>query len=83
MSAQQEFRFHAPSKPRRMSAAASIIERLKLGPATSHELMRLGGLNYRARVSDARRLGFDIVCRAHPTQDGINLYTLKEARHGA
>jgi biotin operon repressor len=38
----------------------SILRRLQDGPASNHELASIGGLNYRARVSDLRASGWVI-----------------------
>lgn len=77
MSAQQEFRFHAPSKYARTDAQKAILNRLRYAPATSRELMQYSGsLNYRARVSELRKMGAVIECRKSKTIPGVNVYYL-------
>ena len=68
--------FHAPGRPERVSAMNAILELLKEKPRTSSEIAAVGGLNSRARVSDARRAGYNIVVRKHPTKPHTNIYIL-------
>ena len=48
---------HSGSRSRLSDA---ILSRLRVGPAKNAELASLGGLNYRARVSDLRADGWAI-----------------------
>lgn len=77
MSAQMDFRFHAPGKPARTQAQKAILARLRNGPATSKQLADYSGsLNYTARISELRKLGAVIACRKHPSMVGVNVYDL-------
>lgn len=69
--------FHAPGKPARTQAQKAILRLLRYKQATSKELMDYSGsLNYRARISELRKLGAVIECRKHPSIPGVNIYRL-------
>lgn len=70
---------HAPSRPERITATERILELLRVRARTSVELAEVGGLNYRARVSDARRAGAIILCTRHPEKP-VNWYSLVRER---
>jgi len=61
---------------RRASQKQKILARLRQGPATNSELVAMS-LNYRARISDLRADGYDIIC-VQPTDNGVTEYRLKE-----
>lgn len=52
-----------------------ILARLKRGPATARELAGIS-LNYRARISDARKAGYAIACDYH-RNGGLSIYRLE------
>ncbi len=60
--------------PRLTGQNASILERLKRGPATNRELAGIS-LKYTSRVSDLRAAGYRIQCEHGP--GGLNTYTLE------
>jgi len=58
----------------------AILELLRLRPATAKELVILAS-NFRARVSDLRKAGYEIVCRFTRDADTgkkTNIYILME-----
>jgi hypothetical protein len=77
MNDQLQLRFHAPGRPSRMECARKILDRLRQGPATSKQLADYtGAMNWRARISDLRKLGAVILCTRHPRIRNVNVYTL-------
>jgi hypothetical protein len=62
-------------KPRLSSQNSAILERLKRGPATNDELIRLSR-KYTSRISDLREAGFKINCKRGV--GGLNTYTLEQ-----
>jgi len=63
---------------RRVSQKQKMLDRLRLGPATNVELVKIA-LNYRARISDLRLEGYVIVCEQN-RDDGVTVYRLVEAK---
>lgn len=66
-------------KGMRKSRSAKVVALLKLGKATTEELITLIGGEYRPAVSEARADGHNIVCSKYKTGDGrwIFEYTYK------
>lgn len=62
-------------KPRLSGQNSAILERLKRGPATNDELIRLSR-KYTSRISDLRDAGFKINCKRGV--GGLNTYTLEQ-----
>ena len=50
---------------RRETRAQAILARLRRGPASSQELLRVGGLRYGARLLELRRAGHRITTEDH------------------
>lgn len=63
-------------KPRLGRAALAILEQLRSGPATGHDLVPVGGLRYGGRIHDLRQHGYKI--DAEHQHDGVWLYSLVE-----
>lgn len=69
----------APATRRRLSRQAeAMLARLQAGPATNRELVGIG-LNYRARISDLRAAGYDVVVQSHDHGTGLVVYVLRAA----
>lgn len=68
----------AEDKSRTSAQTQRIISRLRSGPATNVELAEIA-LKYTGRISDARKLGYDIKCRREAA--GVTVYWL--AANGA
>ena len=60
---------------KRAGKAEAILERLKRGPATSMDLMQVGGIRYSARVFELRQRGKRITTENH---DDYAVYRLEE-----
>jgi hypothetical protein len=61
----------------RKDSADKILQRLMLGKATKPELVAISGTgSFTARISDLRRLGYDIRCVKH-FKDDITVYELE------
>ena len=60
---------------RRVSQKQKILERLQQGPATNTELVKIA-INYRARVSDLRLDGYDIICKQN-SDNGVTEYYIE------
>lgn len=58
----------------RETRAQRILARLRQGPATSQQLLAVGGLKYGARLLELRRAGHRIVTEEHPE---YAVYTLE------
>jgi hypothetical protein len=52
-----------------------IVERLREGPATARQLLAIA-LNYRARISDARKAGYDVRLVKRDYESGKTQYAL-------
>ena len=55
-------------------STARVLERLKEGPATTHDLLQLGMSRYGARLGELRRLGYKIKTKI--LREGSALYVL-------
>jgi len=66
-------RTHA-EKVRHVGHLERLLVRLKQGPATALDLIQVAGVNYRARVTEARQAGWRIDCERTPTG---NVYHLR------
>ena len=66
---------HPDAVPRLAGQNAAILERLRAGPATNRELAGMA-LNYRARISDLRALGHEILCVDQDHKSGLAFYRL-------
>lgn len=62
---------------KRAGRAAAILERLKSGPATTAELLALGGSGMSSRIRELRDEGYKI--QATPMPEGHALYVLEWA----
>ena len=62
--------------PRLSKQCATMLERLRQGPATNHELARIG-LKYTSRISDLRAAGYDIQIVGKNTETGERTYALR------
>jgi hypothetical protein len=69
----------APPEARHRLAGARlrVLDRLKLGPATTLELIEVGGTRAPARVHELRSLGFDVECETINGERGAYRYALK------
>lgn len=69
----------APAEARHRLAGKrlAVLDRLKLGPATTLELIEVGGTRAPARVHELRSLGFDVECETINGARGSYRYTLK------
>lgn len=65
---------------RRANQCQKILARLKAGPATNRELVEIA-INYRARISDLRAMGYEIVC-VHEQNTGLSIYLLQPEKSG-
>jgi hypothetical protein len=63
-------------KKRLATQTDEIIARLKAGPATNWQLAAIS-LKYTSRVSDARKLGYQIICERSSATKGLTTYSLK------
>ena len=61
----------------RETRAQRILARLQQGPATSQQLLAVGGLRYGARLLELRRAGHKITTEEHPE---YAVYTLEAIR---
>jgi ribosomal protein L32E len=52
-----------------------ILERLRRGDATNHELVKIA-LKYNARISELRDSGYNVVCIENNKSTGIATYRL-------
>lgn len=59
----------------------TILERLKGGRASNRELVGIA-LNYRARLSDLRAIGCEVVNEDHDHASGLSWYRLVSAPEG-
>jgi hypothetical protein len=50
----------------RETRAQRILSRLQRGPATSQQLLQVGGLRYGARLLELRQAGHKITTEEHP-----------------
>jgi len=64
------------SRLRLNSQAQRILELLRQGPATNHELADIS-LKYTSRVSDLRKAGYVIEMVAHDFHTGKTVYELR------
>ena len=60
--------------PRLKGQNAAILERLRRGPATNDELIRISR-KYTSRTSDLRKAGYRITCER--LEGGLTLYRLE------
>ncbi len=65
----------AAAAPRLSRQCAAILERLRRGRTTNASLCGLA-LNYRARVSDLRKHGYDVRCVQQDQVTGLAWYAL-------
>ena len=65
----------AEAKPRLSRQCHAILERLRTGPATNHELAAIA-LKYTGRLSDLRRAGHAIQCYDRNHRTGESRYRL-------
>lgn len=65
----------AASQPRLSRQCQLILDRLRQGPATNHELAGLA-LKYTSRLSDLRKAGYSVTCVAHNRVTGVATYEL-------
>ena len=68
----------------RKSHLDAILTRLRQGPATNVEVGSIGGLNYKARISDIRKMlpsGWVIRCELRRGKGKPNLYHLERWTH--
>ena len=68
---------HPTEAPRLSRQCREILDRLRKGKASNKELATIA-LNYRARVSDIRAVGYEIVCVSHDRKSGLAVYELME-----
>ena len=66
---------HPDEAPRLNAQSLAILERLRTGPATNRDLAAIA-LNYRARVSDLRGVGYVIDVRDRNRKTGESTYVL-------
>lgn len=62
-------------KPRLSRQNQAILDRLRRGPATNDELVRIAR-KYTGRISDLRAAGFDVRLIEHDHTTGITRYQL-------
>jgi hypothetical protein len=69
----------APAEARHRLAGARlrVLDRLREGPATTLELIEVGGTRAPARVHELRSLGCNIECETISGERGAYRYTLK------
>jgi hypothetical protein len=60
----------------------AVLDALRRGPLTSHDLVRVGGIRGAARVWELRLCGFDVECEPLDAAAGAYLYTLKPNETG-
>lgn len=60
---------------RRENNKTRVLERLRLGPATTMQLVEIGGIRATGRISDLRREGYVIEC--DDRGKGLCVYSLK------
>ena len=63
---------------RRLSNKLRVLRRLQVGPATTRELIEVGGTRAPGRVHELRRDGWLIECEDR--KGGLCIYTLKGKR---
>ena len=68
----------ARARRKRESRAARMLARLKCGPATTLEMMTLGGAGFSSRLHELREAGHRITCEQH-VHEGSEwaIYTLE------
>lgn len=57
-------------------SARAVLDRLRQGPATTHDLLGVGGLRFGARLCELRALGFGIDEKRLPLPTRGSRYTL-------
>jgi hypothetical protein len=65
----------AESKPRLKSQCMTILDRLRQGRTPNTSLAGIA-LNYRGRVDDLRKAGFDVRCVEQDRKSGLAWYAL-------
>ena len=67
---------HPDEAPRLNEQCRAILVRLQAGRATNHDLAGIA-LNYRARVSDLRGIGYRIDVIERDRKTGVSVYALR------
>ena len=66
-----------PEAKRLNKQCQEILTRLQAGRASNNELARIA-LNYRARISDLRKVGIKVVCLDRDRETGLAFYEIKQ-----
>lgn len=68
---------HAEQQARLGGQCLAIVERLKQGPATNDELSVISR-KYTSRISDLRKMNYDVQLVSHYRATGLTVYELKQ-----